>query len=335
MTGKIIAHIVGLPNNYKIKILSELKNIIKNDVSILDLDDITMQIISDKNVILLYNKLDEIMEKKRINRNKQLTSNYTKMIKDVEQKINDYWKSKIDNHILKEINKNKNIICIGLSTYFKNHKIGIKLITPNKLFIKLNLFDNAKNIIKDNLDIQRDAIINGNFDLNYLDINFLVRKREDLQNTYEKMGYQLKSYNDISKIIQLSIQEVVPDGLYFVDYKEYTKTELKKKKNIIGYTSEWLAIISILKDKIIKGYSKSKKPYIEEKEQDVFEKLLEPLYLYYTTDVESFMPEITNSNEIYKYVSTRPINKSTHILIENPFDKLNKIKVKMIKFKNK
>ena len=146
---------------------------------------------------------------------------------------------------------------------FKNHKIGIKLVTSNKLFIKLNLFDNAKEIIKNNLDTQRDAIINGTFDLNYLDNIFLVRKREDLQNTYEKMGYQLKSYNDLCKIIQLSIQDVIPDGLYFVDYKQYSKTEIKKKKNIIGYTSEWLAIISILKDKIVKGYDKSKKPFIK------------------------------------------------------------------------
>lgn len=339
MVGKIIGHIVGLPNNYKNKFLDDLKKFPvakNNEISIIDLDDITMQIISDKNIILLYNKLDELNEKKKINKPKALGMiNINKTIKDMEQKINEFWKTKIDNHILKEINKNKNIICIGLSTYFKNHKIGIKIVTPNKLFIKLNLFENAKQIINNNLDTQREAIVNGIFDLNYLDINFLVRKREDLQNTYEKMSYQLKSYNDISKIIQLSMHNVVPSGLYFVDYKEFSKTEIKKKKNIIGYTSEWLAIISILKDKIIKGYDKSKKPYIKEIEANILEKLYDPLYLYYTTDIDSFMPEITNSSEIYKYVSTRPILKFTHILMDNPYDKLIKIKVKMIKFKNK
>jgi hypothetical protein len=331
MPGKIIAHIVGLPNIMKEQFINDFKTFKNNKNTLLvDLDNITMQIISDKDVVILYNKLDELNDKKKGNKQFQKTVNNA--IKDIESKINDFWKSKIDNFLLKEINKNKNIICIGMSTYFKNHKIGIKIITPNKLFIKLNLFENARCIIEENLDIHRDEIINGSFDLNYLDVNYLVRRREDLQDIYNKMGYQLKSYNDICKISQLAMQEVIPDSLYFVDYNEISKKDIKKKKNITAYTSEWLAIVSILKNKITKGYQ-NKKPYIQELVLNGFEELNEPLYLYYTTDVESFMPEITNSNQIYKYTMTKPINKFTCVEMKNPLEKLIKLKIKMINYK--
>jgi hypothetical protein len=331
MSGKIIAHIVGFPNCYKQSFLEDFKQFQNNNnITIVDLDEITMNIISEQNVITLYNKLDEIYEKKI--KNKGQTKTLNKTIKEIELKINEFWKSKIDNYLIKEINKNKNIICIGLSTYFKNHKIGIKIVTSNKLFIKLNLFENARNIIADNLDNSRNEIIQGNFDLNYLDVNFLIRKREDLQNTYEKMSYQLKSYNDICKIIQLSLHNIIQtEGLYFVDTRQLNKTEIKKKKSIVAYTTDWLALVSVTKD-INKGY-KNKKPFVEELKKNAFDKLNEPIYIYYTTDIESFMPEITKSATIYKYVSTRPITTFTCMKIDDPFDKLVKMKIKMINYK--
>lgn len=330
MTGKIVAHIAGMPNNIKTRFMTDFNTFHNsNTCSIIDLDVITMEIISEKNMIILYEKLEELTNMKKINKANVKTTNKT--IKDIEKKINEYWKSKIDNYLIKELNKNKNIICIGLSTYFKNHKIGIKIVTPIKMFIKLNLFDNARNVIIDNLDNNRDDIINGTFDLNYLNVNFLVRKREDLQYTYEKMSYQLKSYNDICKIVQLGIQNVEPDGIFFVSSTNITKQEMNKKKNIIGYTYDWLAIISILKNQITKGY-KNNTPFIQEMVPDAFIKLQEPLYIYYTTDTSSFMPDITKSNQIYKYTSTKPITKFTSLLLDNPLDKLKKLKIKMIKY---
>jgi hypothetical protein len=326
MTGRIIAHIVGFPTTTKEQFLKDFKKFPHNkNISVVDLDDVTMQIIAEKNIILLYNKLDELEEEKRTNRKNIVSLNRT--IKDIEKKINDFWKIKIDSHLMKEISKGREIVCLGLSTYFKNHKIGIKIVTPNKIFIKFNLFDNAKQIIAENLDKHRNEIIQGNFDLNYLDINFLVRKREELQFNYEKMGYQLKSYNDICKIVQLSIQNVVPDGLFFVDYKNYSKTELKKKTSITAFTNDWLAIVSVLKDSISKGF-KNQKPYIVENEKNAINRLQnDTIYIYYTSDVQSFMPEITNSSQIYKYVSTRPITKFTSLKIDNPYEKLMKMKI--------
>jgi hypothetical protein len=325
MTGRIIAHIVGFSQQFKESFYKDFKKIGSKNISIVDLDEITMQIISEKNIILLYNKLDELEEEKK--KNRKLTVSLNRTAKDIEKKINEFWKTKIDNYLMKEITKNKEIICIGLSTYFKNHKIGIKIVTPNKLFVKFNLFDNARQIIGENLDKHRKDIIDGSFDLNYLDVNYLVKKREELQYSYEKMGYQLKSYNDIFKIVQIGIQNVSPDGLFFVEYKNYSKTELKKKTNIVAYTTDWLAIISVLKDKISKGF-KNKKPYIIENEKGAIKLLTDDtMYIYYTSNVQSFMPEITNSSQIYKYISTRPITTFTSLKIDNPYEKLMKMKI--------
>jgi hypothetical protein len=45
------------------------------------------------------------------------------------------------------------------------------------------------------------------------------------------------------------------------------------------------------------------------------------------------MPEITNSNQIYKYTMTKPINKFTCVEMKNPLEKLIKLKIKMINYK--
>lgn len=315
----ILAHIVGLPNDYKQQLLDDLTEF--KNIVIVDLDKITQQIITEKNMITLYNKMEEITVKKIGIKTKR----------EIEGKINEYWKTKIDAHLLKEINKGHKIICIGMSTYFKNHKIGIKIITPIKLIIKLNLIQNGKKIIKENLNKHHNEIVNGTFDLNYLNLDFLIKKREELQYTYEKMGYQLKSYNDIYKIIQLGYLNVKAESLYFADYKNYTKTELAKKKNINAYTSEWLAIVGLFSEYIAEKGIKNKKQYIKLiNSPDVKEKLKEQIYIYYTSDTEFFMPDITNSNQIYKYISTKPIKKFTHALINDPLQRLKELNIIII-----
>ena len=58
MSGRIIAHIAGLPNNYKQKFIDDFNQFaidIKQNIILVDLDEITMQIISEQNIITLYN----------------------------------------------------------------------------------------------------------------------------------------------------------------------------------------------------------------------------------------------------------------------------------------
>ena len=54
--------------------------------------------------------------------------------------MNDYWKKKLDNFVeetLKNTDKKKKIIFIGLVTHYKYSSKKIKLKTNNKYFLKL------------------------------------------------------------------------------------------------------------------------------------------------------------------------------------------------------
>ena len=44
--------------------------------------------------------------------------------------------------------------------------------------------------MENNLDNHRKEIIDGLFPLDYLNIDFLIKKREDLLNIYTKLGYE-------------------------------------------------------------------------------------------------------------------------------------------------
>jgi len=324
MSNKIIAHVVGLSQSMKDKFILFYEKHYKNkNINLVDLDRITIEIINDNSIIKLYDKLDKmLLGKKKMN----------KEMKEIEVKINDFWKAKIDNFLIKELAKGKNIICIGLSTYFKNHKVGIKLLTSLKLFFKIDLKENAQAIIKDNIKKYESDILDGNFNLEFLDLHILMKKRELLQNTYEKMGYQSRSFKDIINIIRIGVSNYIPNNLFFIFENKLSKTEINKRK-IVAYTFEWLAIASIFKNNIDKGYktvNKKKIPFIKILKQNIIEKYNTPIYIYMTEDVESFMPEITNSGEIYKYISTKPIKKFDMLYIENPIQKLKSANINII-----
>jgi len=350
--SRIIAHIVGLPMSLKEIFYKDIKKFKNNDlIKVVDIDELSINIMRSKKVMEYYEEIEKLninmMEKKG---NKKIVQDK----KRIEKLINEYWKNKIVEDIEKEKNiatvQNKNIIIIGYSTFSTNYKNNIKIDTSNKLFIKLNLIDNAKKIIETYLDNNRNDIINGIFDLNYLNLNFLIKKREDLQFTYQDFGYKVKSYQNICNILQLFMQTTkkeikIADGLFFIDELKMNKNELKKKKNITAYTKEWLALISNINDddkSIIKYGYKNNNPYIDELNYNTLLKMLnKEVNLYYTTDVDAFMPEINiknmNVGGIYKFISTKPIKNFTTIKIDNIYDRLisKKVKINLLKSQNK
>ena len=155
----ILCHIVGLNDDIKNNIIKILNNKTLN-LSIIDLDNITQKIINDKNMNLMYNKYEKVFEKSKMKgSNKSLNKKY----KDIEKKMNQYWKNKFEIILKLECNKikNKEIILLGLNIHFKNHRIKVKIDCKLKFFVRLNLINNAKKVIEQNLDDHRDEIIAG------------------------------------------------------------------------------------------------------------------------------------------------------------------------------
>ena len=173
---KIYCHIVGL--NYKIK--EKIVQILQNNdfnFNIIDLDQITQKIINDKNMNLMYNKYEDYFKKSKLKGSEKINS---KKYKEIEKKMIEYWKNKFQLILEKEIKKFKNnVIVIGLNTHFKNSRIYIKIECKLKFFVRINLDENAKSVIENNLDNHRNEIIDGSFPLEYLEKDFLIKKREN------------------------------------------------------------------------------------------------------------------------------------------------------------
>ena len=180
---KIICHIVGLNDDLK-KIINifNKKNL---DIEILDLDVITKKIVNDKYMNLMYNKYENLFEQsKKKGSDKSLVKKY----KDIEKKMNEYWKSKFSLILKRECNKiqKSNIILVGLNIHFKNHRINVKIDCKLLFFARLNLEENSRKVIESNLDNHRDEIIAGTFPLQYLDSEFLIKKESPYKKYLQK-----------------------------------------------------------------------------------------------------------------------------------------------------
>ena len=206
------------------------------------------------------------------------------------------------------------------------YKIGINIKTNIKFFQKLNLLTHAKNIVQENLDKYRNDIINGEFPLDYLNLSYIIKKRDTLMNYYQKIGYNIDSINNIINTIHIASKNIAPTSLYFASKENYIKKIPLVNNKIITYEDEWVSIISAFNNKnIVKGYLHNK-PFVK---VDNINILKQPIYIYLITDTSEFVP-IPSKNKIYKYQIAKPIIYSKKITINDTFTKLKEMNVKII-----
>lgn len=292
----IVCHIVGMNNKIKeefIKICGDSYPYI----TIIDLDIITNQIRSDKNMT---------------NLNKQLNSSKTNT--QIIKEINQYWKRKLNDAINEELNKNDtHIIFLGLSTYHRNHRLRVNIDTHNKFFLKMDNKVNASDTVEYNLNKYHKYIINGTFPLTYLDHNFIINQRDRLINVYTNMDYKMKTLQNINNWLTVVstnkinnnsingtkdtkdiINNTIENKYIYIAIPSLTNKTYKLKRSsklnvknflgdgdnsVIGYREPWLAIlssISNIKKYIKKGYLKKNgvmTPFIEEIYSGSFDKL--------------------------------------------------------------
>lgn len=334
----IFAHIAGLSEQLKNKFTQTINN---NCFIIQDLDKLTEKITNDKNMKLLIQKYEYYCDKsKSLGVTKLQAKQYLAKSRETERKMSFYWKNKMNFYILETINSNppnKKIILIGYCNFFKNIRIFINIQTNTKIFY--SIADDPqyiKDIVRSNLDIHREDIINGNFNLDLINPTILAKKREITSGIYAKNGYILKSWNSIIKLLELSLQvNTTPDALFFASSIEYDKKICINK--LIGYSDDWIAIVSGFKTKaLVKGYENddTDKPFIQEIEKDGLKILEAPIFLYAITNTVLFTPIITK-NYIYKYETNKPVQIHDKIKINNVKQKLIEMGIKLIGLKKK
>jgi len=252
-----------------------------------------------------------------------------------------YWKVKMEYFINKITSgSRRKILLIGYLSFFKNHRININLDIIPKFFIKVEYNQHAKSIIKYNLENSKEDIINGDFDLDYLNIDFLIKKRIQLQNIYSKINYIQLSLTSIINILELKYQIQIPDILYYASFIKYDKKIPILNNIVYTYTEEWLALSSILisdnnlnkindtSTNVEKGINKNGSIYLK-LSKDQIKKFNNIGYLYEITNTESFLPSPTKNN-IYKYLTIKPIKINRVLQINNIFDQIKQLKINIL-----
>ena len=206
---------------------------------------------------------------------------------------------------------------------FKNQKIYVNINANHKYIQKVNLLDHAKNVVSANLKEYYEDIINGDFPLEYLNHQMIIKKRNNLVIQYQKMEYQLDTINNIINAVEIAYNTDVPNMLYFASKENFNKKIILKQNKIIAYEDQWIALISALSNKnISKGYSSSGQPYVKCNPSI----LNTSIYLYYITDTISFSP-IPTKNKLYKYQSAKQITVYKKVLINNIHYKLKELNI--------
>jgi hypothetical protein len=302
-----IFHIAGITELYKNDLIEKLKKL--KMFVICDLDLETEKIYKNKEIQSKIKELNKVTIAKK---------------KKLEGEISSVWKDKLDDCINKTIKENQNsyaLIFVGNTLNIKHMKCKVLIKADNKFFLKVNLKDNAQEIIKFNLKKYHDDIVEGEFPLDYINLEYLINSREILQQGYQKLNYNIVPLEKIYSYFEHGINEKKPDILYVVLPNEYTKDILCKKK-VYAFTEDWIALSSIITG-IERGYTDGM-PYVKEKTKGSFKKLHIPCYIYVVPST-NFLSD--NNSKFYQNANKKiKIIKSLHI--ENIYEKLKEMKIK-------
>jgi hypothetical protein len=267
----------------------------------------------------------EIFDLDLISKNIMFDSNKTKM--------GQLWKNKLSDqlNLYLSSNVNKNIIILGLSTFVLDHRFKININTTHKYFLNIEPNLCASQLITYNLDTYRTDIIEGNFPIKYLEHEFLMYQRKDLQDEYLNNGYKLKTLDNLFNLLT-ELSNKKKNKVYLALLKRFEQniphSYLGSKPIIVGYKDKWMAIASILpKTSINRGILQNKsksEPYLRELQLNAFGDLRKPCYLY----------EFDGEKELdqYRCEINEPLFNNREY-ISNMYDELLRDGVIMEKFK--
>jgi len=312
---KEIIHIVGLNKEYKEGFIKKLISIDPTYL-IIDIDDLTQKISNTDKMSKLFDQYEKIKSDK--NKSKNLAND-----------INTEWARELQSKLNKLLSSAVNItILIGLTTSVINNgpqKIHIDLPTNYKFIVDIDLIENAKHIIKNNLKEYKHSIINGKFPLEYLNLDFLIKRREQFNQIYLKSFYVLKKLDDIYTFMKehlKNIADIKVKKLYYTSEVEMSKTI--STKNLKLFNDEIESMLYIFKLANLK-YDKANKT-IYELSKDSLKELEKDCHIYEITDMDG----IFFDGEYFKNNKKIKINKSTYI--DCVFLMIEKLGIKYVKF---
>ncbi len=284
----VYAHIVGMDNRDRKQFITDVKLL---DYNVIDLNYITKIVRSNdyyKKIKDDYDNTKGKIEKRAIMRC-----------------MFNYWKKKIDDNISKIKNDNK-LILLGLNSLDDN-RLDIK--TDNKFIVKHNLENSTKELVKENLDKYHNKIIEGGFSLDYIDKDFLMKKRQEVLEKYKKDKYKPIIYENLLKFLKGETVDKTNKSIgnvYYVSDEKFSKSinfghkggakrdaldiMLDNDREIYAYKEKWLALLSHIPEhqKYFEKGFRNDKPYIKLLDKDS-RKMLEKSAILYELNGKSFI----------------------------------------------
>ena len=306
----VACHLIGL-NPYTKQKLTD--NIDSKKINIIDLDIINQNILQNSQLDKMYLQFQKL----KIDKNDKY--------KDIDKKMSLFWEKNFISDIENKVVEKKINILIGQNNHYKSLNKRVNIDCTNKFIVKSNVDDEVKSWIKYNLDNYKEEIINGNFPLDYINYDFLTKKRIAIENTYKKIGYIEKSLDEINTIINFISKTKYKDEIW-ISMKEpynvgsYIHPTTSNKNIIKGYTNLHVALLSSLKfsDKQITKIFED----IIIKTQNI--KKLKTRRFLYLVDTKTFIPNKNNTNFFsqvpVKVLAKKKIDNVYDFLLENKTD---------------
>jgi hypothetical protein len=291
-----ICHIVNLNNKDKKKFIDEFQS----DFNIIDLDKINNIVISDDRLDKLYLKYEKLKNSKN------------DKFKEIDKQITQFWETQFIENIISASSKSKKNILIGLNYHYKNISKKINLNTSNNFIINVNLIEDVKLTIENNLNLNKQNIINGLYPLEYINFENIKKKKENIINSYIKINYISKSFDEIVNILKTTSNIKNNNGLwiclrdpYNVDSKIYPQNT-----PIIAYSEKEFALIDSFDlkedevEKIISTENDTPTISLKEIKENSLNKLKKKRFLYYV-DKDNFLPYENNINKYFTNTSVK------------------------------
>ena len=219
-------HLIGFNPFSKKDFIEKINNKLFN---IIDLDNINQNIIKNEEMDKMYTMY------------MKLKGDKNDKYKEVDKKMSTFWETNFIQKVEEKVKQKKVNILIGMNNHYKSMSRRIPIECTNKFIVKNDIDDDINMIIKYNLENYKDEIIGGTFPLDYINREYLIKKRNSINTIYTKLGYIMKTPEQINMIIKLIEKTNHDDMKIWIAMKEpYNVNSLIhpiKDSKIIGYNN--------------------------------------------------------------------------------------------------
>ena len=304
-------HLIGLNPYSKKKFVNDLNKKIFN---IIDLDDINQDILKNPQLDKMYHQYQKLKGDKN------------DKFKEVDKKMSQFWEKNFINGIEDKISQKKINILVGQNNHYKSLHKRVNIDCTNKFIVKNNTDDEVKEWIKYNLDNYRDEIIQGNFPLDYINYDYLYKKRLSIETIYKKIGYIEKSIDQVNTIINLIESSTKKTGEeIWVSMKEpynigsLIHPKINDANKINGYSEPNIALLGSINfvDGEVKKTFDGSEIILKELKPKSMKKLKTRRFLY-LVDGKTFIPDENGNGK--KYFSQVPVKVLAKEKIDNVYE---------------